>query len=49
MIERGASELVGVEIKAAATVTASDFKGLQKLKESLASDSWVASCFMTAK
>lgn len=33
VIERGASELVGVEIKAAATVTASDFKSLQKLKK----------------
>jgi len=33
VIERGARELVGVEVKAAATVTAADFRGLRKLKE----------------
>lgn len=34
VIERGARQLVGVEVKAAATVTASDFRGLRKLKQS---------------
>jgi len=33
VIERGAQELVGVEVKASATVTANDFRGLRKLKE----------------
>ena len=33
VIERGARAMVGVEIKAAATVTAADFRGLRKLKE----------------
>jgi len=33
VIERGARELVGVEVKAGATVTANDFRGLRKLKE----------------
>lgn len=32
VIERGAGKLAGVEIKAAATVTSQDFKGLHKLK-----------------
>ncbi len=32
VIERGTGQLAGVEIKAAATVTAQDFKGLHKLK-----------------
>jgi hypothetical protein len=32
VLERGARELVGVEIKAEATVTPSDFRGLRKLK-----------------
>jgi hypothetical protein len=32
VIERGARELVGVEVKASATVRASDFRGLHKLK-----------------
>ena len=32
-IERGARQLVGVEVKAAATVTAADFSGLRKLQE----------------
>jgi uncharacterized protein len=32
VIERGAQELAGVEVKASATVTASDFRGLRKLK-----------------
>lgn len=31
--ERGAQELAGVEVKAAATVVASDFRGLRKLRE----------------
>jgi predicted AAA+ superfamily ATPase len=33
VIERGARTLAGVEIKAAATVTAADFRGLRKLKQ----------------
>lgn len=33
VIERGARQLVGVEVKAAATVTAADFRGLRKLKQ----------------
>lgn len=33
VIERGAREVVGVEIKASATVRASDFRGLRKLKD----------------
>ena len=33
VIERGARALAGVEVKAAATVTTADFRGLRKLKE----------------
>ncbi len=33
VIERGARALAGVEVKAAATVTATDFRGLRKLRE----------------
>ena len=33
VIERGASALAGVEVKAAATVTAADFKGLRRLQK----------------
>ncbi len=33
VIERGARAVAGVEVKAAATVTAADFRGLRKLKE----------------
>ncbi|MEN9577462.1 MAG: hypothetical protein RJA70_471 [Pseudomonadota bacterium] len=33
VIERGSRKLVGVEVKAAATVTAADFRGLRKLRE----------------
>ncbi len=33
VIERGARELVGVEVKAAATVSAADFRGLRSLRE----------------
>jgi hypothetical protein len=33
VIERGARGVSGVEVKAAATVTAADFRGLRKLKE----------------
>jgi len=33
VLERGAGEVAGVEIKAAATVMAADFRGLKKLKE----------------
>ena len=32
VIERGAAELVGVEVKASATVNKSDFHGLRRLK-----------------
>lgn len=35
VIERGAQLLAGVEVKAAATVTQADFRGLHKLKEAL--------------
>lgn len=41
VIERGARELAGVEVKAAATVTQSDFRGLRKLKKA-AGDRFVA-------
>ncbi len=37
VIERGARAVAGVEVKAAATVTASDFRGLRKLKEAAGS------------
>jgi uncharacterized protein len=33
VVERGAREVAGVEVKAAATVTAADFRGLRKLKQ----------------
>lgn len=33
VVERGAHEVAGVEVKAAATVTAADFRGLRKLKQ----------------
>lgn len=33
VLERGAHEVAGVEVKAAATVTAADFRGLRKLSE----------------
>lgn len=33
VLERGSGQLAGVEVKAAATVTAADFRGLRKLKE----------------
>ncbi len=33
IMERGARELAGVEVKASSTVTASDFRGLRKLKD----------------
>ncbi len=33
VIERGAQRLAGVEVKAAATVTAADFRGLRKLRD----------------
>lgn len=33
MIERGARALAGVEVKAAATVTERDFRGLTKLRD----------------
>ena len=34
VLERGSHELAGVEVKAGATVTNADFRGLRKLKES---------------
>lgn len=34
VLERGGQRLAGIEIKTSATVTSSDFRGLQKLKES---------------
>ena len=33
VLERGARQIAGVEVKASATVTAADFRGLRKLKE----------------
>ena len=33
VLERGGGQVAGVEVKAAATVTAADFRGLRKLKE----------------
>ena len=33
VLERGARELAGVEVKASATVTAADFRGMRKLRE----------------
>lgn len=33
VVERGARQLAGVEVKAGATVTAADFRGLRKLRE----------------
>ena len=33
VLERGARQVAGVEVKASATVTAADFRGLRKLKE----------------
>jgi uncharacterized protein len=33
VIERGANQLAGVEVKASSTVTADDFRGLKKLRE----------------
>ena len=33
VIERGAREIVGVEVKASATVVPGDFRGLRKLQE----------------
>lgn len=41
VLERGAREVAGVEVKAAATVMAADFRGLKKLKEA-AGDRFVA-------
>jgi len=35
VIEKGARELSGVEVKASATVTAADFRGLRKLREAV--------------
>jgi len=37
VLERGARAVAGVEVKAAATVTAADFRGLRKLKEAAGS------------
>jgi len=35
--ERGAAQVAGVEVKASATVTAADFRGLRKLKDAASS------------
>ena len=35
VLERGASQLAGVEVKASATVIAADFRGLRKLKDAV--------------
>lgn len=37
VLERGASDLAGVEVKASATVTAADFRGLRKLRDAAGS------------
>jgi predicted AAA+ superfamily ATPase len=37
VLERGTRELAGVEVKASATVTAADFRGLRKQQESAGS------------
>ena len=49
VIERGARELAGVEVKAAATVRAGDFRGLRKLKEAPDDASPAVSCSTTAR
>ena len=41
VLERGVGEVVGIEIKAAASVSAKDFRGLRKPKEA-AGDRFVA-------
>ena len=33
VLERGAYELAGIEVKASSTITPSDFRGLRKLKD----------------
>ena len=33
MLERGGHQVAGVEVKASATVTAADFRGLRKLQD----------------
>ena len=35
VMERGAGQVAAIEVKASATVTASDFRGLRKLKDGL--------------
>jgi predicted AAA+ superfamily ATPase len=35
ILERGACEIAGVEVKASSTVTAADFRGLRKLRDSV--------------
>jgi uncharacterized protein len=35
VIENAAGEIVGIEVKAAATVSGSDFKGLRKLADAI--------------
>jgi predicted AAA+ superfamily ATPase len=35
VLERGAREVAGIEVKAAATLTAADFRGLRKLREAV--------------
>lgn len=48
VIERGAQQLAGVEVKAAATVTTADFRGLCKLRTPPANASPRAWCFTMA-
>lgn len=45
VLERGAGEIVGVEVKAGATVTAADFRGLRKLQDA-AGDRFMAGVVM---
>lgn len=35
VLERGAAQIAGVEVKASSTVTAADFRGLRKLKDAV--------------
>ena len=49
VIERGARQLAGVEVKAGATVTSADFRGLRKLRDAVESASPAALSCTTAK
>lgn len=38
MLERGYGHVAGIEVKAASTVTAGDFRGLRKLRDAVGND-----------